>query len=191
MALTLTRKRRRELKKLRRSAESLWDEQREALDHAGDVLRDARRQLAGIAREEVAPRVRGGYEDRVKPVLATGIATGRSAIRETRRGIADDVIPAVTGAVGSALAVVAAARDPRVREMARSAAKTNKRLGKKARAAIAPPKSRPGPAAFILIGLGVAAVAGVGYAVWQTLRSDDDLWVEDFGPAEVDLDDEF
>ena len=70
----LSRKRQRELKKLKRSADQLWDEQRETLEHAADVLRDARRQATNYAREEVAPRVRGGYEDRVKPLFATGVA---------------------------------------------------------------------------------------------------------------------
>jgi hypothetical protein len=30
--------------------------------------------------------------------------------------------------------------------------------------------------------LGVGVVAGIGYAVWQTLRADDDLWVADEDP---------
>ncbi len=193
MAVTvkLSRKRRRELKKLRNSAENLWEEQRDTLEHAAGVLRDARRQLSGIAQEEVYPRVRSGYSDRVKPVIATGLATGRSAIRETRRGIADEVVPAISGAIGSALAVVGTARDPRVREAVRQAGAVNKDLSRKARTAIAPRKAGPGPATYILIGLGVLAAAGTAYAVWQTLRSDDELWVEDLGPAEVDLDDDF
>lgn len=191
MALTLSRKRKRELRRLKRSAEDLWDEQRETLEHAAAVLRDARRQVSGLAREEVVPRVRDGYDHRVKPVLATGIATGRTAIRETRERIADDVIPSISGAIGSALAVVGAARDPRVRDVVRKAGSVNRDLSRKARGYVAPPRKGPGPAAYILIGLGVLAAAGAAYAVWQTLRSDDELWIEDLGPAEVDLDDEF
>jgi len=75
----LSRKRQRELKRLKRSAEDLWDEQREAIEHASAVLRDARRQAANYAREEVAPRVRDTYEDRVRPALRDGVRAGRQA----------------------------------------------------------------------------------------------------------------
>src|SRR5205823_2134238 len=30
--------------------------------------------------------------------------------------------------------------------------------------------------------LGIGLLAGIGYAVWQTLRADDDLWVADEDP---------
>ncbi len=43
---------------------------------------------------------------------------------------------------------------------------------------IEPPK-KANPLPWILVGVGVVAAAAVGYAVWQTLRADDDLWVED------------
>ena len=59
---------------------------------------------------------------------------------------------------------------------------------------IAPaPKKGPGPGTFILIGLGVVAVAGVAYAAWQTLRADENLWIEDLadvGAIDVGDDDE-
>jgi hypothetical protein len=32
---------------------------------------------------------------------------------------------------------------------------------------------------YLLMVLGAVAVAAVTYAVWQTLRADEDLWVED------------
>ena len=194
MSMTLSRKRKRELRKLKRSAEDLWDEQRATLASAQAVLHDARLQLAGITREEVVPRVSNAYETRVKPVIATGVATGRQAVTQTRRGIAEDVIPAISGAIGSALAVVQASRDPRVRAVVIKAGNVNRDLSRKARTVIAPAppkKAAPGPGPYILIGLGVLAAAGAAYAVWQTLRSDDELWIEDLGPAEVDLDDEF
>ena len=34
-----------------------------------------------------------------------------------------------------------------------------------------------GAGGVIAIGLGIAAAAGVGYALWQAFRSDDELWV--------------
>ena len=41
-------------------------------------------------------------------------------------------------------------------------------------------KPKPaGPGRYILIGVGVVAFAAVAYAAWQTLRADDDLWIDD------------
>jgi len=40
-------------------------------------------------------------------------------------------------------------------------------------------KPSPGPGRYILIGLGVVAAAALAYVAWQTLRADDDLWVEE------------
>lgn len=39
-------------------------------------------------------------------------------------------------------------------------------------------ESKTGPGAYILMAIGAATVAVIGYAVWSTLRSDEDLWVE-------------
>lgn len=40
-----------------------------------------------------------------------------------------------------------------------------------------PPKG--GAGAYLLMVVGAVALAGVAYAVWQTLRADEDLWVEE------------
>lgn len=178
----LSRKRQRELKRLKRSAEELWDEQREAIEHASAVLRDARRQAANYAREEVGPRVRDTYEDRVRPAVRDGLRAGRSAASWGRERLSDDVLPAISGAVGSALAMLEAAKDPRVRDVVRRVSSVGQRAG-----IVQAPKSA-GPGRFILIGLGVVAAAGIAYAAWQTLRADDDLWIEDLdeiGAADV------
>jgi hypothetical protein len=178
----LSRKRQRELKRLKRSAEELWDEQRDAIEHASAVLKDARRQAANYAREEVAPRVRDTYEDRVRPAVRDGLRAGRSAASWGRERLSDDIFPAISGALGSALATLEAAKNPRVRDIAHSVSRAGKRAG-----IVEPPKST-GPGRYILIGLGVVAAAGVAYAAWQTLRADDDLWIEDLdeiGAADV------
>lgn len=181
--MSLSRKRQKELKRLKRSAEDVWDEQREAIEHASAVLRDARRQAGNYAREEVGPRVRDAYEDRVRPVVAGGLSAGRHAAHSARERLSDDVFPAITGAVGSALAVLEAAKDPRVREVVRRVSSAGQKVG-----IVTPPKKKSGPGRYILAGLGVVAVLGVAYAAWQTLRADDDLWIEDLG--EVDAADE-
>ncbi len=75
--------------------------------------------------------------------------------------------------VGSALAMLEAAKDPRVRDVVKRVSKAGQRVG-----IVEAPKST-GPGRYILIGLGVVAFAGIAYAAWQTLRADDDLWIED------------
>ena len=171
--MALSRKRQRELKRLKRNAEELWDEQRDAIEHASAVLRDARRQAANYAREEVGPRVRDTYEDRVRPAFATGFRAARRAASAARERFTDDVLPAISGALGSALAMLEAAKDPRVRDVVSAVSRAGQRAGSSSR------RSPPAPGRYILIGLGVVAFAGVAYAAWQTLRADDDLWIED------------
>jgi hypothetical protein len=173
----LSRKRQRELKRLKRSAEGLWDEQRDAIEHATEVLKDARRQAANYAREEVGPRMRDTYEDRVRPAMRDGLRAGRSAASWGRERLADDVFPAISGAVGSALAMLEAAKDPRVRDVVRRVSSVGLRAGE--RTGLVQPKRSAGPGRYILVGLGVVAAAGIAYAAWQTLRADDDLWIED------------
>lgn len=187
--MALSRTRQKELKKLKRSADELWEEQREALEHASRVLREATRQANALAREEVAPRVTGVYTEHVQPAVATGIAGARTAGSAVKEKVVGDVLPALTGAVGSAIAVIEAARDPRVRDMVRTAARSGGKVVKLAPA----PKKGPGPGTYIAIGVGVLAVAGIAYAAWQTLRADEDLWIEDLadvGAIDVGDDDE-
>jgi hypothetical protein len=183
----LSRKRQKELNKLKRSAEELWDEQREALEHATVLLKDARRQAANYAREEVAPRVRDTYEDRVRPAVASGVAAGRSAASTARDRFSDEVLPALSGAIGSALAMLDVAKDPRVREVIKKAGSTATTLGRQAH--IVEPPKKSGPGRYILLGFGVVAVLGVAYAAWQTLRADDELWIEELGDPGTDSDD--
>lgn len=172
--MALSRKRQRELKRLKRDAERLWDEQREALEHATDVLKDARRQAANYAREEIAPRV------------GEGVGSARRAVGSAREKFVDDVLPAITGTIGTALAALEAAKNPQVREIVRKVSSAGERAG-----VVTMPKKSSGPGKYILIGLGVVAVAGVAYAAWQTLRADDDLWIEDLGdPGSADIGDD-
>jgi hypothetical protein len=41
------------------------------------------------------------------------------------------------------------------------------------------PEPKKGAGAYLLMVVGAVALAGVAYAVWQTLRADEDLWVEE------------
>jgi hypothetical protein len=171
--MTLSRKRQKELRRLKRSAEDLWDEQRETLEHAQVVLREARRQAMKAAKLDLVPKLREGAE-------AVGGFAGTARERFTH-----DVLPAVTGALGSALAAIEAAKHPGVREVAKKVSKAGAKAG-----VVTPPKSS-GPGKYILIGLGVVAFASIAYAAWQTLRADDDLWIEDLGdPGSADVGDD-
>jgi hypothetical protein len=168
----LSKKRQRELNRLKNQAESLWDDQREVLEHANKVMRDARRQAAAYTREEVAPRLR------------EGVAGARSVASSARERLVEDVLPAVSSALGSAIAVLEVSKNPHFREAVARVRNAGTSVGTKV--GIVQPKPA-GPGRYILIGLGVVAAAAIAYAAWQTLRADDDLWIDD-EPASIDDD---
>ncbi len=60
-----------------------------------------------------------------------------------------------------------------------SAAAVDLRRAAAKRGLVSPPPKSSGPGKYILIGLGVVAVAAIAYAAYQTLRADDDLWIDD------------
>jgi hypothetical protein len=182
--MALARKHKKALKKLKGSATHVVDEQREVLEHANDVLREARKQLTRYAKDDLGPTVRDTYDSRIKPRVTGSIAAGRAATNTARAHVAHDVLPAISGAIGSTLAVLSSANDPRVRDIAKKAGKRTKKLTKQAQKRVAPQKSG-GVGGFILLGLGVVAAAGIAYAAWQTLRADDDLWIEDLAESDV------
>jgi hypothetical protein len=184
----LSRKRKKELKRLRGSAEELWSQQQQLLEQANSVAREASRQANFYAREHVAPAMRDGFETYVRPGMH---ATGRLA-EGARHRVVGDVIPAVGTIVGTALTVVDHARDARARtfaqqlnpqKLAKSVSQrtvaVERAIGRK------PDSSGAGAGAYVALGLGLAAAIGVAYAVWQTFRADDELWVaDDIAPQE-------
>ena len=157
--MSLSRKRQKELNRLRAEALDLWDAQQEVLGRANSVAQRAGRQAANYTREEVAPRVREGYDQYVRPVTrAAGDVIGNT------------VIPAVGTVLGTALSVADVAHDTRVQAAV-------KRLQGAKRELTKPAKSGPGFGTYLALALGAAALIGVVYAVWQTFRADDELWV--------------
>lgn len=164
--MALSRKQKKELKRLKGAASDLWDDQKDVLEHATQVVRDATRHLSEVGKDELGPRVR------------EGIATGRTLADSAGEKVKHDVLPAVSSALASALAVLEVAKDPRVREAMSRAGKAGSQLGSKVGLTPAP-KPSSGPGRYILIGIGIVAAAGVAYAAWQTLRADDELWVSD------------
>jgi hypothetical protein len=175
--MNLTRKRKKELERLRSSAEELWGAQQEVLADANALASEARRQANQYTREEIAPRVRDGYDQYVRPATQTA---GRVA-GVARDRLVSDVIPAVGATIGTAMSVVDHARDARARAFIGDVKKAGKEVSKKAQAATE--KSGPSAGTVIAVGLGIIAAIGLLYAVWQTFRADDELWVADEEPT--------
>ena len=161
--MSLSRKRRKELKRLRSSAEQLWGNQQDVLEHANAVARDASRLLGNLTREEVVPRVRTGFETYVRPGVDQARGLARSAGETAERTLGT--------ALGSLLSIGDVANDARVRRAVQ-------RVSPRA-ASVVKEKSGPGFGTYLAIGAGVIAAVGVAYAVWQTFRADDELWVAD------------
>ncbi len=157
----MARKKMTEAEILRANTEDLLREQKEVLHHAGAVVRQASRELGRVTSEEVYPRVARGT---------------RIAAQTTRDKLVDDVIPAVASVIGSTLSVIDSARDKRVAQVGKEFAKLA--AGKKA-VAKSVPASSGGAGKYIALGIGVAALLGIGYVVYQTFRADDELWVEE------------
>ncbi|EPR75077.1 hypothetical protein ADILRU_2614 [Leifsonia rubra CMS 76R] len=176
--MALSRKRRKELKRLKGQAEGLWSDQKELLEHASAVVREASHQAANYAREEVNPKIHNTIDSRVKPVVSSSIAGARSAAENTKSKLKGDVMPAVTSALGAALAAIEVAKNQHVREAFSRVSDLATSAGQKVGIIDTKP-THAGFGRYLLIGMAVVAAAGVAYAAWQTLRADDDLWIDD------------
>ena len=185
--MSLTRKRKKELRKLQEQANHLWATQQSIVGDAGQVAREAGRQLSYLGREQVLPQVQEKYQKYAQPYIDKGVQASRHVLN-------DRVVPAAGAVVGSAMSVLDAAGETRARLAAgrglaldkKKYAKKSAKYGKRATRALArqlsvqPERNRGiGAGGVIAIVLGVIAAAGVAYAAWQTLRADDELWVAD------------
>ncbi|MFO7690610.1 MAG: hypothetical protein R6W83_08675 [Cryobacterium sp.] len=164
--MSLSRKRRKELIRLRKSADELWSHQQEVLDRANAVAREAGHQASVLTREEVVPRVREGYEHYVRP----GVTATHDLAEGVRRRVTHDVLPGIGTAIGTVMSVGDVSRDDRV-----LVSLPRLHLQKP----VVEQSKRPGVGSYLAIGFAVAAAVGVAYAVWQTFRADDELWVSD------------
>lgn len=153
--VSLSRKRKKELRRLQNDATKLWESQQELVGNAAGIAREAGRQLGNVGREQVLPAVQHTYESRFAPYVDRGAKIGKRVVDER-------VVPAIGGVVGSALSAWDIA--------------TAKRHGG---TRVAPAKKGPGLGSVIAIVLGAAAAVGVLFAAWQALRADDELWVAD------------
>lgn len=159
--MSLSRKRKKELRKLQNQANKLWAHQQSLAGDAADVAREAGRQLDNFRREQVVPQVQDKYEKYAAPYVD-------KSVKATKHLVDDAIVPAAGAVVGSAMSVWDAASVRR----AKAALRRNPIID-------VPQKKGPGAGGVIAIILGVAAAVGVVYAAWQTLRADDELWVAD------------
>ena len=162
--MSLSRKNRRELKRLRSQAEDLLDQQRVVLSHAGSVLQEAGRQAKVLGNEYVTPRVVEAVET-VRPTVDRGVNAARRAADQVRRATA----PAVTTALTKTVRALEQLEN-------KDAAKQIEKFAVQ-RGLIAAPKKKSNVGGIVAISLGVVAAVGAGYALWQAFRTDDELWV--------------
>ncbi|MFG6444603.1 DNA helicase [Microbacterium sp. P07] len=185
--MSLSRKRKKQLRKLQDQASKLWESQQVLVGESAHVAREAGRQLGYFGREQVVPTVQTSYDKYAAPYVDR-------SVNYSKHVLSDKVVPAAGAVVGSALSVWDAAGDTRTRLAkgrglqlpdAKTYAKKADKYSKKATRQLAkkfdvkPQNDGIGAGGVIAIILGVAAALGVAYAAWQTLRADDELWVAD------------
>ena len=166
-SLSLSKKRVKELDKLKAEAQALIAQQQDVLANATSVAQHAGKQAQHLTREQVYPRVRSGYSSYVAP------AAGRAGDVVTHT-----IVPAVGTVLGTALSVADVANDTRVKAAVKRVKKGTDNFTRQLPSAKRKKKSS-GIGTYIALGVGIAALAGVAYAVWQTFRADDELWVAD------------
>ena len=166
--MSLSRKRQKELNRLRAEAQQLWDAQQQVIGRANVVAQEAGRQAAYLTREEVAPRVREGYDQFVRPVT-----------RAAGDVVNNNVVPAIGTVLGTALSVADVAHDARVQAAVKRLRAAKGEVVKKSS------KSGPGFGTYLALAIGAVALIGIAYAVWQTFRADDELWVAEDDATET------
>ena len=163
MSLTPSRKQKKELKKLQKSAAELWEAQQLVAQGAANVAREATRQASRYGREKVVPAASAKYHEVMDPYVEKATPYVVQGMKSSKRVIDSKLVPAVGSVVGRAVGAWDAT----------SAARA-KLTGK----VVEPPKKKStGP--IIALALGVAAAVGILFAAWQALRADDELWVAD------------
>ncbi|TQJ30385.1 DNA helicase [Microbacterium sp. SLBN-146] len=184
--MSLSRKRKKELRKLQSQANALWESQQVLVGEAAHVAREASRQLGNFGREQVGPQVQATYEKYAAPYVDRSVKASKHVLEK-------NIVPATGVVVGTALSAWDAANETRQRfaagrgfslpdasKYSKKADKYAKSVTRKLSSAIPEPQRKGmGAGGVIAIILGAVAAAGVLYAAWQTLRADDELWVAD------------
>lgn len=187
--MALSRKQKRKLNRLRRDAESLWGEQQQVITKMRDLYGRAGESARDYAQAEVVPAIRKGVDANIRPAFDRGVEGGRRAYHNVSDTVQHAVLPTLVQAGGN---VSGAVREfvgnnktlQQVQSRGQDFAKDATSRVQKLQAELMKQekkkkKSGPGVGGWFLIGAGVAALAAVGYALWQTFRADDDLWIAD------------
>lgn len=186
--MALSRKNKRKLERLRRDADRLWSEQQTVLAKARELGGRGVESARDYADAEVLPAIRKNVES-VRPAFDRGVQSGRSALNKAEATLQHNVLPAIASASGNVAGAVREFVDSNktVQQMqsrgegiAKEAVKRVEELQKQiSKEQKKQKKSGMGVGGWFAIGAGVAALAAVGYALWQTFRADDDLWIAD------------
>ena len=76
--MSLSRKRKKELRKLQKHANDIWESQQVLVGEAADIAREAGRQLGNYGREQVVPQVQEAYGKYAQPYVQRGLASSKS-----------------------------------------------------------------------------------------------------------------
>ena len=163
MSVSLSKKRKKELRKLQGTANSVLAAQREVAAEAAEVARAAGRQLREINREVITPEAKKKYHEYVEPYVDRAAPYVREGYGRGKKFFDGTVIPVAGGVVGRAIGAYDA---------------TAAKLGKK-QLIVAPPKKKSSAGAVIAAVIGIAAAVGIFVVAWKTLSSEDELWVAD------------
>lgn len=185
--MALSRKNRRQLKRLQKNANSVWAEQQAVFERARELRAEAADNARRLRDTELLPYLRNEYDERVRPNVDRGFTIARDAADDARVRFAGRVVPAIATLGGSVAGAISnlASDNKDYKPVAKKARGFSKDLDRRAKSALKEydrkynDKSGIGVGGWFLIGAGVAALAAVGYALWQTFRADDDLWIAD------------
>ena len=202
----------KQVKRLKKDAQRLWNDQQALLTRANAVGRDAFPHVQKFAKDRLdaaVPGARIAVAEKVAPVVGkAGKAAGSYAASTAKDALTGVLLPAVSSASAAAVALAEEAGnrlglsdtvvkqgkkvtdrlDAVTKAGHRSGAKGGAKLRAAAKVGGAAAKKASGKKSGIGVGgvlgilLGIGLLAGIGYAVWQTLRADDDLWVADEDP---------
>ncbi|CAG7844516.1 hypothetical protein USB125703_00751 [Pseudoclavibacter triregionum] len=190
--MNLSRKNERKLKRLRKDAAKLWAEQRAVNARAAEVFGKAKSHAVELGQTELVPALKGTYEQQLRPRVEGGIAVARDVADDARIRMGSKLLPTLAAGAASVATLLANAskndsiniKGVDLKATAKTAKQTSKELEKRAKLAMKEydrktGKSGLGAGGWVLVGTGAAALAALGYALWQTFRADDDLWIAD------------
>lgn len=162
MSLSPSKKQKKELKKLQKSAAELWEKQQVVAGDAAALARVVGKQARRFGRERLAPAAQEKYDEYLSPYVDRARPYAERGYAASKKTLDNRVVPAVGSLVGRAAGAWDAARQATGRTVI-----------------VEPPKKKrkTGPVLAVLLGLGAAF--GIAFVAWQTLRADDELWVAD------------